>query len=115
MIAYQSIRKMLEERRSELRQRLSCIERDIRHEEKPLDQDFAEQAVERENEEVLNALGGSVHQELQAINQAIYRLDRGEYGTCGACGEEIAMDRLQVLPYSNLCIQCAVKQEQMGA
>jgi DnaK suppressor protein len=41
------------------------------------------------------------------IDEAIARLDDGTYGVCEECGGEIAPERLEALPYSRLCIQCA--------
>jgi RNA polymerase-binding transcription factor DksA len=35
------------------------------------------------------------------------QLDQGTYGHCSSCGEPIGARRLQVLPYSDLCISCA--------
>ena len=41
------------------------------------------------------------------LEQALSRVDRGEYGTCKACGAAIHPDRLAVLPGTKLCIRCA--------
>lgn len=45
--------------------------------------------------------------ELTRIVQALKRLERGEYGECLSCGEEIAVGRLEVDPAATLCINCA--------
>lgn len=49
-----------------------------------------------------------VHEEhiLKEIHDALGRIDEGLYGKCAFCGNEIAKDRLKVLPYARLCIQC---------
>jgi len=49
---------------------------------------------------------------LQRIQNAIRRIDEGEYGYCTACAEPIAADRLEVEPGALLCIECAGKAEQ---
>jgi RNA polymerase-binding transcription factor DksA len=41
------------------------------------------------------------------LEQALSRVDRGEYGICRKCGESIHPDRLAVLPGTKLCIRCA--------
>jgi RNA polymerase-binding transcription factor DksA len=41
------------------------------------------------------------------LEQALSRLERGEYGICQECGEPIHPDRLAVLPGTKVCIRCA--------
>lgn len=44
--------------------------------------------------------------ELAAIDDAIERLDAGEYGDCLACGKAIPLTRLRAVPYAKECIDC---------
>ena len=104
---FRGIRQKLEGMRAELELRLSGIARDIRHEDKALELDSQERAIEAENEEVLTALGESGQAELEAVLRALSRLDQGEYGACSNCGEKIAMTRLEALPFTDVCIKCA--------
>jgi len=69
--------------------------------------DWAEQAGERENDEVLNALESEAKVEIQQLSNAIIRLESGDYGICQTCGENIAKQRLQVQPSAIKCITCA--------
>lgn len=50
--------------------------------------------------------------QLRRIHAALARMQSGDYGLCTACGEEIALPRLQADPASGLCIACASRQEQ---
>lgn len=100
-------RAVLERRREELMERRERIARHTRHRDEPLPPDFAEQAVELENGETLVALDREVHAELRAIEQALRRLEDGRYGDCTECGEPISVPRLEALPYTGLCIECA--------
>ncbi len=109
---HQNVRNHLLEMLEELDERLGKITDDIKHVEKPLDQDFSEQAVETENDEVLDALGNSTRAEVEKIKQAILRIDAGTYGICLTCGEPIKKERLAALPYANLCLNCAQRSEQ---
>ena len=45
------------------------------------------------------------------IQEALERLEAGEYGICEECGEEIGTARLQARPVTTLCIQCKSDQE----
>ena len=45
------------------------------------------------------------------IQEALQRLDNGEYGICEECGEEIGIGRLKARPVTTLCITCKSSQE----
>jgi DnaK suppressor protein len=45
------------------------------------------------------------------IQEALRRLDDGEYGICEECGEEIGIERLKARPVTTLCIACKSSQE----
>lgn len=74
---------------------------------RPLDPDFEEQAIERQNEEVVEALDAAARHELTQIAAALSRLDQGEYGICAHCGEDIPVERLRAVPYADRCVNCA--------
>jgi RNA polymerase-binding transcription factor DksA len=72
-----------------------------------LSADFAEQATERENDDVLLALGDEWHHELQDIDHALDKLENGTYGECDTCGESINPARLEAIPTAHQCMMCA--------
>lgn len=45
------------------------------------------------------------------IQEALRRLEQGEYGICESCGEEIGIARLKARPVTTLCIDCKSVQE----
>jgi DnaK suppressor protein len=47
---------------------------------------------------------------LQAIEEALWRMEKGTYGVCRDCGEEIAPARLKAIPWTRVCITCKEKQ-----
>ena len=104
---HEAIRQKLLQRRDTLIRRMQEIAEEQQHVNGPLSQDFAEQATEREHEEVLDALGEAGRLELSQINRTLERIDDGEYGICADCGESIAEARLQILPNSEYCVSCA--------
>ncbi|ACL74135.1 TraR/DksA family transcriptional regulator [Thioalkalivibrio sulfidiphilus] len=108
---FEDLRRQLEQLRDDLQSRLDRVERNVRHEAEPLDKDFAEQAVQRENEEVVDALGNEARRELARVHEALKRMNEGEYGICAACGEAIPEARLKILPQARLCAACASRQE----
>jgi RNA polymerase-binding transcription factor DksA len=46
---------------------------------------------------------------LREINDAIGRIDAGAYGCCEGCGQSIARQRLEAMPYVRFCVTCAEK------
>ncbi len=50
-------------------------------------------------------------QQIQALQGALKRIDRGEFGECLECGEPIAEKRLHSNPAIMLCIECASARE----
>jgi RNA polymerase-binding transcription factor DksA len=46
-------------------------------------------------------------QEILAIRQTLQRIESGQYGTCAKCGKPIDGLRLELLPYTATCVQCA--------
>jgi len=97
-------RSMLEDRLKELETRLHEIDDELdSHQSK----DWEELAVEREEDEVLERMGTSGQEEIAKINAALARMDEGEFGVCVTCGEDIAEDRLDVIPHTPFCRTCA--------
>ena len=47
---------------------------------------------------------------LQAIEEAILRIDKGTFGICRDCGEPISPARLNAIPWTRVCITCKEKQ-----
>ena len=58
-----------------------------------------------------HALREHNEQHLAAIDAALARIDSGTYGACTSCGNAIAPERLEALPWAALCIDC---QRQAG-
>jgi DnaK suppressor protein len=48
---------------------------------------------------------------LQAIGEALDRIEQGTYGVCRDCGEPIAEARLNAIPWTRVCITCKEKQK----
>ena len=97
-------RTLLEDKLAALELRLARIKRDV---SRSHSSDSAEQAQERENDEVEDAIGVETEQSLRLVRAALARLDEGRYGSCEGCGENIAPARLAVLPEAALCVNCA--------
>lgn len=93
----------LEDQLNELTQRAKDIDDDLKE---PHDDDWSENAVESENDEVLEKLGGMALIEIRQIKLALSKIEAGTYGTCEICHDQIALGRLEALPYATRCIAC---------
>lgn len=94
----------LEARLKQLQRRLAGIEAELdSHDEK----DWEELAVEREGDEVLERLGQGGQAEIRMIEAALARMAAGDYGTCAKCGAVIGEARLDAVPYTPFCKECA--------
>jgi DnaK suppressor protein len=50
--------------------------------------------------------------QLKAIDAALSRLERGRYGICEKCKEEIPIERLKAVPFAAYCIDCQKKRNE---
>ena len=83
---------------------IASIKKDVTQEHSG---DSAEQAQERENDEVVDAIGNETRQSLHDIQVALDRIADGTYGECEVCGEDIGEGRLKAIPEATRCVNCA--------
>ena len=107
MKQYEEVRNHLLEMLEELDDRLTRITDDFKHTHIPLEKDSSEAAIQSENDEVIDYLGNAARMERDRVREAIARIDKGEYGICELCGEDIKKERLAAVPYTSMCIKCA--------
>ena len=97
-------RTRLQSSLAELETRLTHIARDLS--DTP-DRDWEEQAIELEDDEALEHQAALVEAEIVSVKRALERINKGTYGECVQCGEQISPARLQARPEAALCIDCA--------
>ncbi|MFT4561830.1 MAG: RNA polymerase-binding transcription factor DksA [Gammaproteobacteria bacterium] len=84
--------------RTDLTQRLGRVARHIHRRDAPVSAALDEQAIERQNDEVVFALDDTLSLELRAVEAALARVQNGTFGCCVTCGDEIESARLDALP-----------------
>src|SRR3981081_4117873 len=72
--------------------------------------DMADQASGNNEDHIQLKLKATAAKILQAIEEALTRIDKGTYGVCRDCGEMIAEARLNAIPWTRVCIHCKEKQ-----
>ena len=82
---------------------------DDEHEEIQSDNHLADDATSTYDRELDATLEDNEERMLDAIDAALKRIDDGTYGICTNCGEPIAAERLEAVPWTTQCIDCKRK------
>jgi DnaK suppressor protein len=113
---YSDLRQMLDSRRREIQAEVAGKMRGVREEGTwggKMNEvfDAVESAEADIQEDIEFALVQMKSETLNKINDALSRLEHGEYGNCFDCGEEIAEKRLRALPFAVRCKDCEETRE----
>jgi len=113
---YAELKQMLDGRRRELQAEVQGKMRVVREEGSwggKLNEvlDAVESSEADIQEEIEFALIQMKSETLNKINDAVRRLEQGDYGYCFDCGEEIAEKRLRALPFAVRCKDCEEARE----
>jgi DnaK suppressor protein len=113
---YTELKDMLEGRQREIHAEVQGRMRDVRSEGTwggKLNEvlDAVESSEADIQEEIEFALIQMKSETLNKINDALSRLEQGNYGNCFECGDEIAEKRLRALPFAVRCKDCEEARE----
>jgi len=111
--AFAGIRVRLEQERASLRSGIAALAADSQapQDDAGIGNHMADDATEVFARERNLALRSNTQDLLAQVDAAIERMDEGRYGICARCGQKIAPDRLEALPYAIYCITCQSKVE----
>jgi len=77
--------------------------------------DIYDQASSERDRELGLLLGDREREKLHAIDEALLRINEGEYGICEECEEEIPLGRLKAMPFARHCVKCKSDLEKLQA
>ncbi len=77
--------------------------------------DIYDQASSERDRELGLLLGDREREKLRNIDDALLRIDEGEYGICEECEEDIPIGRLKVVPFARFCVKCKADIEKQQA
>ena len=86
---------------------LSSRERDLE-----ATQDPADMAANAYTKELLISMSANDRKLLESIDEALARIEVGEYGDCVNCGEPVQEKRLEAVPWARYCLKCQDLQER---
>jgi RNA polymerase-binding protein DksA len=77
-----------------------------------VDNHLADTATATLDREIDFTLGENSEQVLAEIDDALQRIEDGTFGTCRTCGQPIAPQRLEAMPWATQCIDCKRREER---
>jgi len=111
----QSERADLASTASRIRERLAVPQRDSGGDVALADQHPADVASETEARELDVARLAMFEGRLRLIDDALARIERGDYGRCIDCGKPIPDERLELVPETPYCVEDAEREQQRSA
>jgi DnaK suppressor protein len=96
-----TVRASLETERTQLNEQLTELDGG------DFDENFADSGQVAAEQGEVHALASSLKDQLDAVEQALVKLDEGTYGLCERCQQPIPAARLEAVPASRFCIEHA--------
>jgi DnaK suppressor protein len=105
------LRVQLEEQRVHLRREIEDQGADPDADEVAFvdDAGFSDRSHSTEERSRLISVARALRSNLRDVERALAKIDGGTYGMCERCGDPIAAERLEALPWAVLCIDCKQK------
>ena len=77
--------------------------------------DIYDQASSERDRELGLLLDDREREKLRNIDEALLKIEEGEYGICEECEEEIPLGRLKIVPFARYCVKCKADIEKLQA
>jgi DnaK suppressor protein len=107
-----AFRDRLLARREGLFRQVTEAEMSSRERDLEATQDPADMAANAYTKELLISMSANDRKLLGLIDEALARIESGEYGECVNCGEPVAEKRLEAVPWARYCLKCQDLQER---
>ncbi len=74
--------------------------------------DTADLAANLVEDEIVMSVAQGEAKEIAQIDNALKKIQNGNYGICECCGKDINKQRLQAIPFVSLCVKCKEEEER---
>ncbi len=108
----EEFRKLLADKKETITRKLTETITESKEMESNVAQDMVDKAETSYTKEFLLSLSNGEREQLLLIDEALKRLDHGEYGVCQVCRKDIGPKRILAIPWTPLCIDCQEKAEE---
>lgn len=105
-------RKLLAAKKESIIRKLTDTITESKEMESNVAQDLVDKAETSYTKEFLLSLTDGERETLLLIDEALKRLEHGEFGVCQNCGKEIGGKRIIAIPWTPCCIDCQEKAEE---
>jgi len=105
-------RDKLVDRRESLVGQVQEAERYSRERDSEATQDPADMAANAYTKELMVSMSDNDRQLLKMIDEAVERMEGGNYGRCIRCENVLPEKRLEAVPWARFCIACQDLQEK---
>ena len=107
MVDLDKAKQRLLDLKQEYQTRVDKIQHDMQNPDTDMTQDWDDQAVINEQNDVRKNLLVEAQHNLELVNNALLRIENGTYGICTVSGEEIEPERLEAVPFATTCMKHA--------
>lgn len=105
-------RETLQDMRAQLLRSVQSELHEGREQTKDEGMDTYDLASDARDREINFILSDRDRDKVQAIDDALARIEEGTYGVCESCESDVAEGRLEALPFTRLCINCQAEREK---
>jgi DnaK suppressor protein len=105
-------RRLLAAKKESIIRKLTDTITESKEMESNVAQDLVDKAETSYTKEFLLSLSDGEREQLLLIDEALKRLEHGEFGVCQLCQKEIGAKRLEAVPWTPFCINCQEKAEE---
>ncbi len=108
---FSKLREMLLEEEEQLLHEIENLSAQVRTGEVEIEIEEGDpEVIEREKNVALLV---ALENRLASVRSALQAMERGTYGICERCGQEIPIERLEVYPDASLCVKCQAEVERL--
>jgi DnaK suppressor protein len=107
----EALRRNLVARQRALFDNVDGVEEDLRAIEESREAEIETRGQQEAMDRLLDRIRERDRHALEEIYRALAKIPTGAFGTCEGCGEPIPRARLEAIPESRYCVDCATERE----
>ncbi|MDR3049965.1 MAG: TraR/DksA family transcriptional regulator [Elusimicrobiota bacterium] len=107
-----NLKKILVQKKAELLNKVKNVQMEIGAKGYENSGDEIDTASQSSDKEMFFELAAADKITMSAIDESIAKIEKGIYGKCECCGQDISPKRLMAIPWGRYCIQCQEEAEK---